>query len=151
MLKKVFFKILSKENLIIEYFGGPVSWSDLVEMKVREVAEPDYNPDFNVITDIREAVLNIDDLGGVNHYIDFLKSNKNSVGNRKTAIFINNSEQVFYSETLRVTRNGLPIDIKTVSTYKAVFEWIELNPEVATKIENYLNNLTTEFYLVSAN
>jgi hypothetical protein len=151
MLKKVFFKILSEEKLIIEYFSGPVSWLDLVEMKRQEVAEPNYNPNYNVITDIREAVLNLDDLEHITHYIDFLKNNKKSLGTRKTAILTDNSDQVIHSELLRVMKNDLPMEVRTVGTYKAVFEWISLNPTTAIKIQSYLENLSTEFYRVSAN
>ncbi|NJO90256.1 MAG: hypothetical protein HC831_15910 [Chloroflexia bacterium] len=151
LCSKSFFKLLPHEQLIIEYFSGPVSWYDLVEMKRREVAEPNYNPNFNVITDIREAIVNLDALDDVESYIDFLKSNQKSIGTRKTAILTNNSEQVIHSELLRVMKRDLPINIKTVSTYNAVFEWVELLPKVAQQIETYLDNLTTEFYLVSTN
>jgi hypothetical protein len=151
MLKKVFFKILPEEQLIIEYFSGSVSWHDLVEMKRLEVSEPNYNPNFNVITDIREAVLNLEALDEIESYLDFLKSNQKSVGTRKTAILTDNSEQVIHSELLRVMKNDLPINIKTVSTYQAVFEWVEILPKDRERIENYLENLTTEFYLISAN
>ncbi len=151
MLKKVFFKILPEEQLIIEYFSGPVSWYDLVEMKRREVAEPSYNPNFNVITDIREAIINLEALDEIESYIGFLKSNQKSIGTRKTAILTNNSEQVIHSELLRVMKKDLPINIKTVSTYKAVFEWVEILLKDRERIENYLENLTTEFYLISAN
>jgi hypothetical protein len=120
-------------------------------MKRLEVSEPNYNPNFNVITDIREAVLNLEALDEIESYLDFLKSNQKSVGTRKTAILTDNSEQVIHSELLRVMKNDLPINIKTVSTYQAVFEWVEILPKDRERIENYLENLTTEFYLISAN
>ena len=151
MLKKVFYKIFVEEKLIIEYFNGPVSWTDLVEMKRNEVAEPNYNPNYSVITDVREAILNLSDLDNVSQYIDFLKSNIKSIGNRRTAILTTNTEQVIFSELLKAMNENLPISLKTVSTYDGVFEWLQLTPKAAHTVRNYLENLTSEFYTVSTN
>lgn len=151
MLKKVYYKIFAKEKLIIEHLSGPVGWNDLVKMKSKEVEEPDYNPNFNVITDIRKAILDLNNLDEVNKYVEFLNNNEKSVGNRKTAILTDSSEQVIHSEILRVMKNDLPINIKTVSTLEAVFTWVGLTPQAALEIERFLENFSSEFYMISSN
>lgn len=147
MTKKTHYKIFSEEKIIIEYFAGEVRWSDLVELKQKEIAESDYNPDFGVITDIRNAHLDLNALEEINKYLEFLHDNSKSIGNRKTAALTSSKEQVIHSEMLRMMKNNLPIDIKSFSTLKAAFEWVEINAEVSAKISKFLEKLNADLFL----
>lgn len=137
----VSYKIFPKKRLIVEYLSGSLGWLDIVEMKKKEVAEPDYNPSYNVITDIRNVSISIETLDDVNIYINYLQNNRNSVGKRHTAIITDSTEQVVHSELLRATNNSLPIYLKTVGTYQAAFEWVSLKSPSSIEIKDFIEFL----------
>lgn len=151
MTKKTIYKIFPEEKIIVEYLGGKVCWSDHIELKKKEIAESTYNPDYSVITDIRNAQLDLNALEDINKYIAFLNNNSKSVGKRKTAALTTSKEQVIHSEMLRVMKKDLPIDIKSFSTLKAAFDWLKINHQVSTKMAAYLEKLNDEFLLNSEN
>lgn len=144
MTKKTFYKIFPEEKIIIEYFSGKAKWNDLVELKQKEIDEINYNPNYSVITDIRNAELDLNALEEIVKYLDFLHSNSKSIGSRKTAALTNNKEQVIHSEMLKIMKNNLPIDIKSFSTLEAIFDWLKLNQAVRNKMTKVLDKLYSE-------
>jgi len=151
MIKRACYKIFEEEQIIIEYFSGRTIWSDLIKMKKREVAEANYNSNFNIITDVRNAILDVEDLNNVNKYLEYLRNNNKSVGNRKTAILTNSSEQIIHSELLRAMKADLPINFKSVGTTEAAFKWTELNHNTILKISECLEDLEKDLSHISSN
>lgn len=137
----VYYKIFPEKRLIIEYLSGSLGWADVVEMKEREVADLNYNSTYRVITDIRNVDISIDSLDDVYIYINYLKNNRRSVGERYTAIMTESTEQVVHSELLRASNNNLPIHLKTVGTYETAFEWVGIKPPLSSEIKSFIENL----------
>jgi len=134
-------KIFPECSLIVEFLQGNISWLDIIEMKQSEVLKPGYSPRFNLITDVRNVKILSNDLQGMGKYLDYLKNNHQVTGHRKTAILTNNSKQVIHSEMLKVEASGLPMYLKTVSTYEAAFEWTNLDKQYQHEVTNFMESL----------
>ncbi|NJO90200.1 MAG: hypothetical protein HC831_15595 [Chloroflexia bacterium] len=140
-MKKTEYKIFPENGILIEYLGGHISWSDYFELKKQELSDPGYSPNYNVITDMRNLKIYSEDLDGIDKYIEFIKENNRIVGSRKTAMLTDDSKHVVHSEVLKLMLRYFPMELKTVSTYYAAFEWTELNFETRTKLIKYMDEL----------
>ncbi len=140
-MSKYVSKIFPEGKIVVEYLQGFISWVDLIEMKKQEAAKPEYNPGYNVITDVRDVEIGQNDLEGINEYIAFFNYHVNTVGVRKTAILTQSSQQVIHSEMLKIMSSHLPMDLKTVSTYSAAFDWTLLDEKVRGDVQDYLETL----------
>jgi len=145
-MNKYISKIFPSGKIIIEHLHGFITWSDILAMKKEEASKPNYNPNYNLITDVRDVEIDTDDLEGMNKYLNYFKIDTKAVGNRKTAILTNSSRQVIHSEILKFKTDSLPMDLKTVSTYDAAFEWTELDSEFRLEIHNFLEVLRKSFF-----
>ncbi len=142
-MRKTVYKIFPENKVLIEYLGGHISWSDYFELKKQELSDPDYNPDYNVITDMRNIKVYNEDLDGIDNYIQFIKANSGIIGNRKTAMLTDDSKHVVHSEVLKLMLNYFPMKLKTVSTYYAAFEWIDLNFDTRIQLIKYMEDFRT--------
>ncbi len=140
-MKKTEYKIFPENGILIEYLGGHISWSDYFELKKQELSDPDYNPSYNVITDMRSIKVYSEDLDGIDNYIQFIKENNQIVGNRKTAMLTDDSKHVVHSEVLKHMLSYFPMELRTVSTYYAAFEWTELNFDTRIQLVKHLEEL----------
>jgi hypothetical protein len=140
-MSKYLSKIFPEGKIIVEYLHGFISWGDVIEMKTQETLQPGYNPHYNLITDVRDVEIDINDLDGMKKYVDFFNYHLNAVGDRKTAILTKSSQQVIHSEMLKMMVNQLPMDLKTVSTYEAAFDWTRLNTEYRGIVLDYFEKM----------
>lgn len=143
-------KIFPECSLVVEFMEGNISWYDVIKMKQNEVKESGYNPHFNLITDARNIRLLVNDLEGIKKYMEYLKGNQCVLGSRKTAIITSSSQQVIHSELLKLEARGLPMYLKTVSTYEAAFEWTKLDNAYQSDVINYIESLRKPFLEASA-
>ena len=149
-MRKTRYEIFPGVKIIVEYLSGNIDWSDYLEMKKQELSDPNYKPNFNVITDIRDVKNDKEDLEGIENYVNFLNGNTSAIGQRKTAILTDSSKQVVHSEILKHMIDNLPMDLKTVSTYHAAFEWTGLNYTARGELCHYLEQLRMNSFAVAA-
>ncbi len=124
---KASFKILPENKLIIEKYLGTFFIHEYERMKKEEFAHPDFNVNYNVLADVRQASFGIK----VNTpdkkmelVTEYLQTHKDKIGKRKCAFLAENPEQVvnsiFFSEYVK----DLPIYVKTFSTVNAALQWL---------------------------
>ena len=129
------YKVLPEERLILEYLKGKVTWGEYTEMKKEEVADPGYNAGYDVIVDIRDLhtdfSLKIEK--EILNYIEFLSDQEEPL-NHRSSVITDTPKQLLHAEFFKMSGGGLPIKLKTVSTYESAFDYIQLNIEKHQKI-----------------
>jgi hypothetical protein len=123
------FKILPDNKLIIEKYSGTFLISEYERMKNDEFEHPDFNPDYDVLADLREGYFESIDVAPDKTVIsvtDFLKSNKVNIGKRRCAFLAINPDQVVSSIFYENFIKGLPIVSKSFSTVLAALDWLAI-------------------------
>jgi hypothetical protein len=124
MKKYANFMILPEFRLILECCKGKVSVEDAINMKKDELSDILYDPNYNIIVDIREFETSIDATisKSISNFYDFLKE-LDIKG--KVAILTTKPHQVVFSEILkRLVKDSSKIEIAIFSSPVAAIEFI---------------------------
>ena len=130
--------ILPDKNLIIEYWGGHPVMDDYFEFKVRMSKDKDFDPQYNVLIDMRDAELNLQEID-IKNYMKFLEKNKNTINRRKAVHLTGSPNQVITSMLFIMNLKKVPIIVKTVSTIEAAVNFIDLTNEDVDVINDHIN------------
>ena len=123
MKKNANYLILPDLKLIIECCKGQANTEDATIMKRDEVADILYNPDFNVIVDLRDlkSIVNTTSVQAMTAFVPFLEG----LGIKsKVAFLTTKPNQVVVAEILKNLSKKLTIDFKTFSTPEAAIKHI---------------------------
>ena len=126
---KASFKIFPDYKLIIEKYSGTFIISEYERMKKDEFKHPDFNPDYDVLADLREGYFeskNVAPDETVLSVTDFLKSNKENIGKRRCAFLAINPDQVVSSIFYENLIKGLPIVSKSFTTVTVALDWLAI-------------------------
>jgi hypothetical protein len=140
MSKKLTYLILEDESLILEYYCGQYSADELIDFKRRIGEDEKFNPDFNVISDIRELEF-LFDVPQVKKYVDFLLNNKRYIGKRKTVMITRTPKQVVTSLGFDMLKKDLPVLFKVVSTFESAYNFIGLLDKVQVIVDRYFKQI----------
>ena len=128
------FKIYPELEVIIVCYFGPISKECIDEHLNRLTTDKDYNPDYNVISDISNANFLIS-----NSELNSIVS-KVSVGKRKQAFIIKSSSQQAISSLFSMMVRDLPMKINIVKSKREACEWIDLDPKFINFINYEINS-----------
>jgi hypothetical protein len=117
--------ILKDKNLIIEILRGSFDLSDFVNLKKKESEDPDFDPNFNSILDIRniENEFSQEIRKDLENYLELIKNIQPVTKRKKTAVITHTPSQVT-GITWYMLINDRGIDYKVFSTLKAATEWL---------------------------
>jgi hypothetical protein len=124
MRKYANFMILPEFRLILECCKGKTSVEDAIKMKKDELSDILYDPDYNIIVDIREFETSIDATisKSISNFYDFLKVLDIK---SKVALLTTKPHQVVFSEILkRLSKDSSKIEIAIFSSPEAAIEFI---------------------------
>jgi hypothetical protein len=124
MKKCANFMILPEFRLILECCKGKVSVEDAIMMKQDEISDTLYDPNYNIIVDIREFETSIDSTisNPILRFYNFLKELDIK---SKVALLTTKPHQVVFSEILkRLSQDSLTIDIEIFSSPEAAIDFI---------------------------
>lgn len=90
------YRILKEHRLIIESFYGEMDLPGYIEFKSKQIHDPDYSSNYNVLSDLRwvKFMFPASDLGEIS---DFFKSNINLNVDRKGCLLTIDPLQTAYS------------------------------------------------------
>lgn len=116
------YKILSDEQLIIEYYYGEVTKDVIIDMKINISNDKDYNSEFNSILDFRDSVIrmNHDDIMEIVNYIQY---NIELNSNRKIALLTHTPMHVVTTTLFTIFSTKLPMYYKIFSTLRNAVSW----------------------------
>lgn len=120
---KIQYQIDTIKRVITETWPENVNIEDYKKVKQSEFNDPDFDSDFNVITDLRILKLELN-VVVIDKIINFIKDNSNNIKDRKSAILTNKPNQVVNSFVFKSKAKNLPLNIKIFSTMEAALNWI---------------------------
>lgn len=123
---KITYVIYKEQKLIIETWPEKLTIEDYYDVKKREFEDPDFETEFDIITDMRKTKFdfNEEEIAIVS---DFIRKNNHKMRNRKSAIIADSPQVVasalFFGQKLRDT----DLKVSVFSTMKAALKWIKEN------------------------
>ncbi|MBN2348087.1 MAG: hypothetical protein JXJ22_04580 [Bacteroidales bacterium] len=129
-MNKNFYKyyILKDKNLYIEILKGNFDLADFINLKKTESEDPDFDPNFNSILDIRniENTFSKDIKNDLEKFSKIIKTLQSVTKRRKAAIITCKPSQVAGSTWYQLI-DDRGIDYKVFSTLEAATEWLGIN------------------------
>lgn len=126
MEKILNYRIIPDKRIIIEHFSGLVDVNDLIACQNNVSYHADYNPNFNVVIDFRDARLSLSE-PDVLKYIHFVRSTTKIYGSRREAHITGSPHQVVAATMFEILKKDLPVNVKIVSTVGAAANWVGLD------------------------
>jgi hypothetical protein len=127
MVNKNFYKyyILKDKNLIIEILRGSFDLSEFINLKKSESEDPDFDPNFNSLLDIRNIknAFSKEIRDDLEKYLGLIKTIQHVTKRKKTAVITGTPSQVT-GITWYTLIDDRGIDYKVFSTLKAATEWL---------------------------
>lgn len=137
MLNQKDYFILTERNIIIEYYSGEFRVDEFLEFKKTIAKDPNYDPNFNVFHDFRNAefIFNMND---ISKYIAHLTENKEYLIHRKSSMLTNSPNQVVTSLMFEMLKKNLPIKTRVCSTLDYALDFIGLLSEDRGIVESWI-------------
>jgi len=126
------YRIFPKERMIFEYHSGEIVIEDFIRSKEVISSDNEYNPDYDVIIDIRDIniIFNYDD---INKLVDFYKTYSPIKGNRKLAFLTKKPQHVVFTTLFSNGIDDTLVNANFFSTAKAAAGWI-INSTISVQI-----------------
>lgn len=118
------YKILSDLKVTIQYIGGKIARSDIIEFTDQMRKHPDFNPNYDVIIDIRDADVALDE-DFLKKYTEHIKNLENFIARRKVAFLTAEPEQYLSAYFSKMHARKLPLRFDIFSTEEAALEFID--------------------------
>jgi hypothetical protein len=142
-MKKYRYKILPEKHLIIKYFRGSFTISEIIKWMDETAQDSLFDTSFNVLNDYRDAESKMS-YEEIHKFIEFLKGDEMSYGKRKSAFITDTPNQTVFSFLLYRFNNEELIKIRTFSTLLDATKWLGLQLSEKDSIENFINDLKKE-------
>lgn len=119
---KIDYEIDIHNKIIIETWPKKISFEDYQQLKQSEFNHPDFDPNFNIIHDLRLLNMGLNEMI-IDKIIKFISNNPKEMSSRKSALLTNNPDQVVNSIEFANKAEKLPINFKIFSTPEAALKW----------------------------
>jgi len=128
--------ILKDENLVIEILRGSFDISDFINLKKSEAEDPDFNPNFNSILDIRniENPFSKEIRDELEQYLKIIKTIQPVTKKRKAAVITHKPSQVAGITWYKLI-DDRSIDYNIFSTLEAATAWLGISKADLKNIE----------------
>jgi len=117
-------------------------------LKKRLIQDENYNPNFNIIDDIRDLNIHFEDKSEIQEFIDFANKQSEFLGSRKSAVLTKSPNQVVNSEILISLNKSLPISFRTFSTLSAAAKWIRIPIAEIQEIKQSFEDLNVSHFSI---
>ena len=138
------YRIFSSYRLIYLNYSGETNLEDLKLGIKKMSADPEYSPNFNLITDISNCTLHVQS-PEVNNFFNYMKYDLRNIGDRKSAFISNSANEYVLSMILSIYFKQTPIKPEIFSNIEdALIFTIEDNSEMESinkKLLEFIYNL----------
>lgn len=142
------YKILNKERLIIEYHSGEINVDDFITARKIISSDSEYNPNFDVVFDFRNATTIVKQQD-IDKFYKFFITFIPVLGKRKSGYLTENPNEVVITTLFSMKLQDSLIQSDTFSTIKGIVSWInntQINEQILTEIIDELKLQTNTLY-----
>ena len=134
------YKILEKENLIIEVHSGTCNSDSFQFFKSKLAEDPYFHKDFKFLVHIKNLKFEttMDDIDQLAH---FIKNKEAKFGKRTVGILTETPEQVVTSTLYMTLFSKEANDVKVFSTNRETLKFLKINSNKFPFIESILQDL----------
>jgi hypothetical protein len=122
------YTIDKEKGIVYEVWSKNVSFNDYRTYKSLLFEDPEFDPDFDVICDMRNYTSGFK-LDEVDSIIQLFLENPSKTHKRKSALVTNDPMQVAGSMIFQTKSEVLPIQVLVFSTLEAAIDWVKGNVE----------------------
>ena len=133
------YKILSDLHCVVEYYYGKLGLTDLIEYQKSVATDENYNPSFNIISDIRDSEITAKEQEVVT-FINFVKKQR-PVAKRQSAVITDTPKQFVVGELYKMHLGTLPMNVTVISTVDAALQWVGITINNKLLIEKTILDL----------
>lgn len=141
--------ILDEFKLIIEVFSGQIFLQDLIDLKQRQLEDSRFNPDYNSITDLYDAKMNLP-VNDIKTYIEHYSKLNRLHGSRKCAILTSSPKAAAIAMVYRNYASGFPMSYEVFTTVEATMRWVEIAESEFEVINQHLISQRAEVRLLAS-
>lgn len=134
------YKILAEKQLVVLCFDGDIT-PEIVMSFIRDlVKNPDYNPEYKSIVDLRNCNL-VYSMEGMKRTLEYMATANGFVAKRKTAYITSSSGHVVPPMLMNTGAYKFPMDIKVLSTVETALSWLALDDFTAEEYQRVLQSI----------
>ena len=129
MIKNIYnYYILKEKNLVIEVLRGNFDLSDFVDLKKAESKDPDFDPNFDSILDIRniENAFTQKIINDLENFLNIIKTVQHVTKKRKAAVIASKPSQVAGITWYKLI-DDRSIEYKVFSTLEGARKWMDID------------------------
>lgn len=119
------YKILTKQNLIIECHSGDLDFESYLKFKISESKDVKYNPTLSHLLDFKDAIFTTSSQE-LSKYAEFLKNTPQFIGKRKIAVLTNTPNQVVPSMLLKMNLKNSLLSVEIFTTIEKAIDWLNI-------------------------
>jgi len=125
--EKFKYVILPEKGLIIDSCIGDISFYDIIKFQIHQSKDKNWNRDYNVLTDLRQAYMRIEDIN-IQTLSKFPLDLINKNTQRKSVHLTNNPNHIVFHTLLNLLKIGdVAVDLKAFSTIDAALLWLDID------------------------
>lgn len=133
--------ILPALKIMVECYKGELSAEAAISYKKALLKDPDYDPSYNIITDLREIEVNIssENLHQITEFFDFLKD---TPVKRKVSLITDKPSQTVLAHFFKELGRESIIQYDVFCTLEAALEYVGLTKNELNLIDETLQHLS---------
>ena len=120
---KINYQIDNSQKAIVETWPSEIRIEDYIDVKQRQFKDPSFNPDYDVITDLRGLTQKYIE-GTIQEIVNFISEHSDNMRDRKSAVIADNPNSVASAYVFKDRSKNLPVTIRVFSTIDAALEWL---------------------------
>jgi len=133
-------KILKEKELVIMCFQGEITPDTVITFINSLVQEPDYNPNFTTIIDLRAAEMNYD-MDGLRRTLEHMMTTEGFASGRRSAYITSNANQVVPPMMMNTPAYDFPMEVKVLSTVESAIDWLEIKDFTPKDYEEVIRSI----------
>lgn len=134
------YKILEKENLIIEVHSGTCNSDSFQDFKLKLGEDPLFHKDFKFLVHIKGVSFKTN-MNDIDELATFIKNNEKNLGKRKIGILTDTPQQVVNSTLYMTLLSKENNDVKVFSTNRETFKFLDIHPDQFQFIDGTIQEL----------
>lgn len=140
MTGQIYYKVLKDIRLTLIYYEGVIDLNILKDHYISMGSDPDYDPQFNAITDLGSCEFNVTNQD-ITDAVEFVRNEKSLLGKRKQAFIFRTPKQQAISSIFSMLSGRLPVTFDVVSSLREAKMYVDVSPEDYPLVQQGFNSI----------